>query len=189
MKIYRYPDGNIPPSRRNPTANVMKPGNNHHIAIYTDTEGNKVEHVVTFWHAVERKKYGISAVITNPNEVWDKIMDMELPEAFLNNLPAPNLTYQLSMQQNEMFILGMNEDEYKDAIRNNDYSTLNMNLYKVQNISEKTYRFCLSTSTQFDLSKSNKVDKRFLNIQSIGRLFELNPHKVKIDLLGKIVEA
>ena len=80
----------------------------------------------------------VEAVITKPNEVWDKIMDMELPEAFLNNLPAPNLTYQLSMQQNEMFILGMNEDEYKDAIRNNDYSTLNMNLYKVQNISEKT---------------------------------------------------
>ena len=26
MKIYRYPDGNIPLSRRNPTANTMKPG-------------------------------------------------------------------------------------------------------------------------------------------------------------------
>ena len=165
------------------------PGNNHHIAIYTDTEGNKVEHVVTFWHAVERKKYGIPVVITNPNEVWDKIKDMELPESFLSNLPAPNLKYELSMQQNEMFILGMSEDEYKDAIQNKDYKTLNTHLYKVQNISENTYRFCLSTSTQFDLSKSNKADERFLNIQSIRRLFELNPHKIKIDLLGKIVEV
>ena len=26
MKIYRYPDGNILLSRRNPTVNVMKPG-------------------------------------------------------------------------------------------------------------------------------------------------------------------
>ena len=26
MKIYHYPDDNIPPSRRNPTVNMMKPG-------------------------------------------------------------------------------------------------------------------------------------------------------------------
>ena len=33
----------------------VKPGNNHHIAIYVDKDGKKQEHTVTFWDAVERK--------------------------------------------------------------------------------------------------------------------------------------
>ena len=51
----------------------VKPGNNHHIAIYVDKDGNKIEHVCTFWHAVERKKYGIPVIIKDTNDVWDKI--------------------------------------------------------------------------------------------------------------------
>lgn len=174
----------------------VKPGNNHHIAIYTDKEGNKIEHVVTFWHAVERKKYGLPAIITNPNEVWDKVMDMELPESFISNLPTPNLTYQLSMQQNEMFILGMNEDDYKDAINSNDYNALSKHLYRVQKISKKEYCFRLHTETVVD-DKYNGVKNQMLSkqmnklkiIQSFDALYSNNPHKVKIDLLGKIVEA
>ena len=48
----------------------VKPGNNHHIAIYTDSEGNKQEHICTFWHAVERKKFGLPVVIKNTNEAY-----------------------------------------------------------------------------------------------------------------------
>ena len=167
----------------------VKPGNNHHIAIYTDAEGNKVEHVVTFWHAVERKKYGIPAIITNPNEVWDKIIDLELPEAFLNNLPAPNLRYELSMQQNEMFILGMSEDEYKDAIQNKDYKALNKHLYRLQKISKGDYKFRFHIETQIDDSKQANEMKKYYRITGLVSLFKYNPHKVKIDVLGKIVEV
>ena len=174
----------------------VKPGNNHHIAIYNDTEGNKVEHVVTFWHAVERKKYGIPAIITNPNEVWDKIMDMELPESFLSNLPAPNLKYELSMQQNEMFILGMNEDEYKDAIQNKDYKALNKHLYRVQKCSTKNYCFRLHIETKVDdkyIGVKNEIISKKMGklkiIQSFDAFYSNNPHKVKIDVLGKIVEV
>src|SRR6185437_5975451 len=46
----------------------MKPGNNHHIAIYKDENGKLVEHLVTFWHAVERKRYGLPVIIKEPAE-------------------------------------------------------------------------------------------------------------------------
>jgi CRISPR-associated endonuclease Csn1 len=51
----------------------VKPGNNHHVAIYVDERGNWQEHIATFWHAVERKKYGVPTIITNPGEVWENV--------------------------------------------------------------------------------------------------------------------
>ena len=33
----------------------------------------------------------------------------------------------------------------------------------------------------------NKPDKRFFNIQSFQAFFDKKPHKIKIDLLGEIV--
>ena len=100
------------------------------------------------------------------------------------------------MQQNEMFILGMNEDDYKDAINSNDYNTLSKYLYRVQKISKKEYCFRLHTETVVD-DKYNGVKNQMLSkqmkklkiIQSFDALYSNNPHKVKIDLLGKIVEA
>jgi CRISPR-associated endonuclease Csn1 len=166
----------------------VKPGNNHHIAIYQDNEGNLREHSVTFWHAVERKKYGVPVIIDNPIQVWDSIKDRQLPESFLEKLPEVNWTYKISLQQNEMFILGMEDDAYDYAIRNQDYSTLGQYLYKVQNVSEKQYRFSLHNMTKFDIKRMNKADKCFYNIQSIDALFRLHPHKVHISLIGKIKE-
>lgn len=174
-------------NENNDPIGFVKPGNNHHIAIYTDAEGKKQEHVVTFWHAVERKKYGIPVIIENPSEVWDSIMDKDLPESFLNALPDATWTLDISMQQNEMFILGMSEEEWDDAIEANDYKALCNHLYKVQNISESTYRFCLATDTHYDLKVANKKDQRYLNIRSIPALYALNPHKVRISLLGDIL--
>ena len=91
------------------------------------------------------------------------------------------------MQKNESFILGMEEDDYQHAMEEKDYAALGNNLYVVQNISSMVYRFCLSTTTIFDSQKMNKPDKRFLNIQSFQAFFDKNPHKIKIDLLGEIV--
>ena len=164
----------------------VKPGNNHHIAIYTDKDGNKIEHVCTFWHAVERKKYGIPVIIKDASEVWDKIQDEELPESFLNNLPFVDWIFNLSMQQNEMFILGIDEITYSDALKANDLKTISKYLYNVQNLSEKQYRFSHHLETQFDINKMNQIDKRFYNIRSIDALLKLNPYKIKIDCIGNI---
>ena len=166
----------------------VKPGNNHHIAIYRDKEGKLKEHAVTFWHAVERKKYGIPVVIENPLEVWDSIRDKQLPETFLEKLPDINWTFEMSLQQNEMFVLGMEDDTFENAMRDNDYAKLGQYIYKVQNISEKQYRFSLHTATKFDVKRMNKTDKSFYNIRSLDALFALHPHKVYISVIGKIKE-
>ena len=91
----------------------VKPGNNHHLAIYIDENGEKVQDTVTFWHAVERKKYGVPVIISNPKEVWDKILmnKEDYPKSFLEKLPNDKWKLDVSFQQNEMFILGMAKEE------------------------------------------------------------------------------
>jgi CRISPR-associated endonuclease Csn1 len=173
----------------------VKPGNNHHIAIYTDSEGKKYEHVCTFWHAVERKKFGFPVIIKNTNEVWDKIQQKPegtYPEEFLEKLPSPNLTLELSMLQNEMFVLGMAPEEFSDCMVKNDVKAISNKLYRLQKLTIKpssgqidiVFRHHLETQIIDDIN--SKMSKRFYNIQSLGVLFSLNPIKLKIDCIGNI---
>ena len=167
----------------------VKPGNNHHIAIYTDRDGNKIEHVCTFWHAVERKKYGIPIVIKDSSEVWDKIQmlpENSFPESFLEKLPEVHLRLELSMQQNEMFVLGMKKEEINTAIASNDKTAISDNLYRVQKLSEKNYMFRHHLETQIIDDENSKTSKRYINVRSLGALFNLNPYKIKINILGDI---
>jgi len=169
----------------------VKPGNNHHIAIYTDKDGKKSEHVCTFWHAVERKKYGIPVVIKNSDEVWTKIWEQAestYPEDFLEKLPPANLEMELSMQQNEMFVLGMTGDDIKTAIENKDYKKISEHLYRVQKIAKKNYVFRHHLETQLNDDNSAKQGNRFYLTQSLPALFALNPFKIKIDYLGNIIK-
>lgn len=163
----------------------VKPANNHHVAIYADRNGKLHEHIVTFWNAVERKKYGIPAIITHPEEVWDSIAD-NLPDSFLESLPDVTWTFQLSLQQNEMFILGMDEEQYQYAIEQKDYSLMNKYLYRVQKLSSGDYWFRFHTETTTDQTAVDQKIKRFYRT-TINSLIKLNPHKVKISLLGKII--
>ncbi|MBW8331474.1 MAG: type II CRISPR RNA-guided endonuclease Cas9 [Prolixibacteraceae bacterium] len=174
----------------------VKPGNNHHIAVYTSAEQNKQQHVCTFWHAVERKKYGIPVIIKNTNEVWDKIQsqpDSTYPESFLEMLPPPNLNLLVSMQQNEMFILGIATEDIMTAIEQRDYRLISDKLFRMQKMSIKpssgqidlVFRYHLETQLVDD--ESSKKSKRFYNVQSLGAFFALNPYKVRIDNLGDII--
>ena len=164
----------------------VKPGNNHHVAIYVDADGKGQEHVCTFWNAVERKKYGLPIIIKDANEVWDKITmagDDVYPQSFLSLLPKPDWTLKLSMQQNEMFILGMEEDEVKYAIESKDYKLLSEHLYRVQKLSSSDYNFIHHLET--DVQKKT-MSKR---IASLKGLFALKPFKVRIDCLGNIIPS
>lgn len=166
----------------------VKPGNNHHIAIYRDKEGQLQEHTVTFWHAVERKKYGIPVIIDNPSDVWDSIMGKQLPPSFLEKLPDVNWTFEISLQQNEMFVLGMEDEAFEDAIRDKDFAMISKYLYRVQSVSESDYWFRLHVETQNDKTPSAKLAKKYHRVHSLKALFELHPHKVHISMIGKIKE-
>ena len=173
----------------------VKPGNNHHIAIYRDKDGNYRESVVSFWNAVERKRNGLPVVMENPHEVWNKVLDMDLPQTFLDTLPDDDLEFVVSMQQNEMFILGMEEDSYQNAMEQKDYNTLNKYLYRVQKIQHRIYYFRLHIETsvddKYDGEKNemrSKQMKKVIVISSLEMFRNLNPHKVKVNILGEISE-
>ena len=174
-----------------------KKGNNHHIAIYQDKDGQYQEMVVSFWDAVERKRYGVPVVITNPHEVWDILLNKDLPQEFLAKLPNDNWQFVLSMQENEMFVLGLEDDEFNEAIERQDYAALNKHLYRVQKLTYGDYCFRYHTETKVDdkyegVEKGLEVSLRlgaFIRIRSISGLFAKFPHKVKVDLLGHIHKA
>lgn len=170
----------------------VKPGNNHHIAIYKDQNGDYQESVVTFWHAVERKKYGVPVIIEDPQGVYDSLPD-NLPDQFIAQLPFPTWTFVTSLQANEMFILGMGEDEFNDAIRYKNISELSKHLYRVQKIATKNYAFRHHLETtvddKYDGKKNELLSKslgKLIIIQSFGSFIEKNPHKIRIDNLGNI---
>lgn len=173
----------------------VKPGNNHHVAIYEDEQGKLQEHIVTFWHAVERKKFGLPVIITHPEQVWDNITDA-MPEAFQLQLPGNSKwQFKFSMQQNEMFILGMDEEIYQDAMRRNNYAILNKYLYRVQKLSSGIYYFRHHLETTVDDKyngvKNEKLSKemgKLICISSLNTLMQNNPHKVKVSITGKISE-
>jgi CRISPR-associated endonuclease Csn1 len=167
----------------------VKPGNNHHIAIYRDESGNYVPHLCTFWHAVERKKYKLPIIIDNPNQVWEEIeknSNTFYSQSFLDKLPQKNLVFINSIAQNEMFLLNPDNDN-----RNERYENYSKILYRVQKIFyngkqlEIFFRHHLETKID-DTDTSRKV-RRFYPVKSINALINLNPHKVIINRLGEII--
>lgn len=164
----------------------VKPGNNHHIAIYRDADGKFHECVVTFWDAVERKKYGIPVIVRNPDEVWDVVIDKNVPEELAAGLPALGWSFVMSLQQNEMFILGMEDDEFRDAMAEADYKALGAHLYRVQKLAGSDYYFRSHYETLLDDSAGARIMKKFYRVRSFNALFNLHPRKVAVSLLGEM---
>lgn len=174
----------------------VAPGNNHHLALYKDDDGNVVESIVTFWQAVERARYGLPIVVVNPREVMEKALTIpELPESVLKALPASNLRLMEVLRMNDMFLIGMKDEEIKAAIKGEDYSTLSRYLYRVQKLSSMYYVFRYHLETEVkDEKKAEVKDEeeeevkipKFYRVQSMKAYVKLNPRKVKIDILGRI---
>lgn len=142
-------------------------GNNHHVLIYKDVEGNLKEDVVTFWKAVERKKQN-QAIVQLP----EKDKDGEIVT---------------TLQINDTFLLNMDEKEI-------DWGNLNLNkmsenLYRVQKLSSKFYEFRLVSESKINKS----IAPFYFRIQSFGDgktgWQTFNPIKVKITVSGKLVKA
>lgn len=137
----------------------VNPRNNHHVAIYENEKGDLVEEIVTLWETVERRK---------------------------NNLPVidkskPRHKFVTSMQINDMFLLGLHEDELDWD--NLDYILLNKHLYRVQKLSSSYYTF------RHHLASTINNKEQGLNIQSFIAWEKYNPIKVNIDELGQITKA
>ena len=125
-------------------------------------------------------------IIRKPGEIWDILIDKNIPEELAAGLPAPDWQFVMSMQQNEMFVLGMEDDEFRDAMEVKDYKTLGAHLYRVQKLTSIYYVFRHQYETQLDDSKGAQIMKKFYRAQSFKALFALHPRKVSVSLLGEM---
>ncbi len=166
-------------------------GNNHHVGIYKDSLGKHSQYSCTLWHAVERKKYKIPYIIRNTHDLWNSLLGKQLPQSFLDKLPTDNLELQFSMQQNEMFILGLSKEEFEEAMQHENKSLLSKHLYLVWSLSNNDYWFRHHLETKNSELKnieSAKESKRYHRFKSVGSLIALNPIKIRVNHLGEITK-
>ena len=137
----------------------VNPRNNHHVLIYKDEKENLKEEVVTFWTVVERKRTGQAAY----------------------QLPIDGKEIVTTLHINDMFLLGLKEDEIN--WENPDYDLLKEHLYRVQKLTSGDYFFRKHKS-------STVTDDDYKQIRGFGEgktgWFTFNPIKVKISVSGKI---
>ncbi len=165
--------------------------NNHHVALYKSYDDKMHEIVLPFWDAVLRKRYGLPVVVEKPDEVWDDIAGRceDIPDDVLSTLPQPGWKLFMTMQLNEMFVLGLSDAEFMAAIKDNNKAVLTAHLYRVQKLGSLYYYFRFHTQTTVDAKNESKdmESKTLFRIQSLGVLLALNPIKVRVNYLGEII--
>jgi CRISPR-associated endonuclease Csn1 len=104
-------------------------------------------------------------------------------------LPPPNLNLQVSMQQNEMFLLNLPEEMQK-VVDVNDKSFLSKYLYLVWSVSDSDYWFRHHLETKNSELKSiegARESNRYFRFKSLGSYLATKPVKVRLNHLGDIV--
>lgn len=145
--------------------------NNHHIAIYMDSDGNLQEQPVPFMEAVARVSLG--------DPIIDKTYRVKDGWKFL-----------FSMKQNEYFVFPNNETGFDpntiDLLNPTNYHTISQDLYRVQALSTKDYwfRHHLETSIVDNNDLKDITWKRIRNTNNLKGIV-----KVRIDHLGNIVQT
>lgn len=143
-------------------------GNNHHVAIYEDVNGNFQEKVVSFYEAVERINQNLPAI--------DKEYNAELGWKFL-----------FTMKQNEMFLFPSEDFDPKEInlFDEKSLSLISKNLFRVQKIATKDYffRHHLETTVE-DNSALKGVTWRREGLSGLKGIL-----KVRLNHLGKIVQV
>ncbi len=163
--------------------------NNDHVAFYRTPDRKIVESVVSFWDCIKRKKIKLSPIIKNPADAWDQIIaskECDIAEEIAETLPPADSSFIMSLQRNEMVVLGMSDDQWNDAVATKDIRTINRHLYRVWKLSSKSYCFKYHTNTTAAIEDGDKEIKQHYIIASPDSFFNLNPRKVIVSLLGKI---
>lgn len=174
-------------------------GNNHHIAIYEDKDGNLQDFACSFSDAVKRTTYNLPVVPKNTDELWDKVLNLEIKDiSFIENLPKPGLNLLYSMKQNECFVFPNSETDFEpqkvDLLNKTFASAISPNLFRVQKLSKVEYgnssvrdyvfRHHLETEVA-DIKELKGVT--FKSIKSLQHLIGIQ--KVRLNHLGKIVQV
>ena len=102
-------------------------------------------------------------------------------------MPKENWTFVQSLQINEMFVMGLNDENFEKAVAEKDYALLNQHLYRVQSLSTNDYFFRFHLETKIDNSQEAREMEKFIRTKSLKSFLQTKPHKVKISLLGKMI--
>lgn len=146
-------------------------GNNHHVAIYKDADGNLQEQIVSFFEATERARQGLSIIdkTFKQNEGW---------------------TFLFTMKQNEYFVFPNEETGFNpndiDLLNPVNYALISPNLYRVQKFSYKNYvfRHHLETSVDMDYQMKGTTWVDFRSSNGLDKIV-----KVRINHIGQIVSV
>jgi CRISPR-associated endonuclease Csn1 len=151
-------------------------GNNHHVAIYEDSDGNLQEKVVSYYEAVERVNQGLSII--------DKEYKASLGWKFL-----------FTMKQNEMFLFP--NDDFNpmevDLFDIKNFKIISKNMFRVQTISIVQYgnsvirdfkfRHHLETSVNDVKELQGITYKQIKSLEPLRKIL-----KIRLNHLGKIVQ-
>ena len=142
-------------------------GNNHHVAIFEDDEGNLSEEVVSFFEASERIAQN-QPIINEHNEKGHSL--------------------KFTLKQNEYFVFPAEDFNPKqvDLFDPRNNSNISRNLFRVQKIAQKNYMFRHHLETSVETSKELSGIS-FINIRSVPPMSDVI--KVRINRLGEITEV
>lgn len=164
-------------------------GNNHHVAIYIDEEGNLQEKVVSFYEAVIRANYNIPIIFKDPTSIIDKAIELNITEeVILEAIPPKEWKFLFTMKQNEMFVFpneetGFNPKEI-DLLDPKNKKIISPNLFRVQKIATKYYVFRHHLETVL-VDQKETIGVTYHRIQSTEGI--RNIIKARINHLGYIV--
>lgn len=155
--------------RKVPT-DYVSTGNNHHIAIYRDADGNLQEQVVSFYEAVAR--------INNRIPVIDR--DFKKTEGW---------EFLFSMKRNEYFVFPNPETGFDpseiDLLDPENYALISPNLFRVQKLTTRDYVFRHHLETTVKNDGANLRDITWKRIQNPTGMKDAV--KVRVNHLGQIV--
>ena len=145
-------------------------GNNHHIAIFRDAEGNLREQVVSFFDAVMRANLGIP------------VIDYEYKK-------EEGWTFLFTMKQNEYFVFpnpstGFDPNEI-DLLDPDNYARISPNLFRVQKMTNGDYFF----RQQLETTIENKAELRDITWKRLSPKGLEGIVKVRVNHIGEIVKV
>jgi len=146
--------------------------NNHHVAIYEDSEGNWHETIVSYFEAIARVN----------NEM--PIVDRHFKE-------SEGWKFKFTMKQNEYFVLPDEKVGFYpyeiDLMDEKNYSTIAPHLFRVQKLAKKDYFFRQQFETSVTAGDALPQGVAYIRITSLNNLKGIV--KVRINHLGRIVHV
>ena len=147
-------------------------GNNHHVAIYKDAEGNLHEKIISYFEAIAR--------VNNEMPIVDKHFN-----------ESEGWRFMFTMKQNEYFVFPDEANGFFpteiDLMDEKNYQLIAPHLFRVQKLSNKNYVFRHQFETSVTAGDSLPQGIAFISIRTENKLKGIV--KVRINHLGQIVHV